>query len=526
MGPRRVQGGAKSGSAQPTGGAKRAGSVWFNDSSAAALAAGTIPGGQEPANRRVATDENAVSVAAKVIRDWFSSHETQKVPTNAELLELARKASVELKGRSALIRARLPRGTALSFVRGVDGRAFPPLLAGPRPAFLGGLSAPLRKATGSIFAGSQITRCAFRAGGGMGARAVGNRPFGLVPDHPMSAIDDMEAFGVEPQAGDLTVGTWNVLLPENALKYGDLPEGVTGQEESTKDDGTTMEEGQGVLRFEGLRLKTDKPYVAGGPMGMELTGGSQQDRVAMKARLLKVPPRESNWPARAREISKRLLEAKLDIYLLQEVGEKELDDLCHGSLGEMYEAVHTVHPGRGAKGEHRVTTDGVAILLRRARLRLEGREHVEFMAGKAGFEGEVHQHALLATARDIETGAQVLVACVHFDKKSNAPRPTLLAALDARTAPAAGGPDSLPPSLVVWGGSCNTEGGVYRTAPGGEKTHARRNKKVDWVFAGGAEGVPPQVLRSVTTQVRDPPAPPCAARGRTPLFDGTSGTLA
>lgn len=90
-----------------------------------------------------------------------------------------------------------------------------------------------------------------------------------------------------------------------------------------------------------------------------------------------------------------------------QVGEKELDDLCHGSLGEMYEAVHTVHPGRGAKGEHRVTTDGVAILLRRARLRLEGREHVEFMAGKAGFEGEVHQHALLATARDIETGAQV-----------------------------------------------------------------------------------------------------------------------
>lgn len=73
-------------------------------------------------------------------------------------------------------------------------------------------------------------------------------------------------------------------------------------------------------KAQGLRLKTDKPYVAGGPMGMELTGGSQQDRVAMKARLLKVPPRESNWPARAREISKRLLEAKLDIYLLQEVG--------------------------------------------------------------------------------------------------------------------------------------------------------------------------------------------------------------
>ena len=73
-------------------------------------------------------------------------------------------------------------------------------------------------------------------------------------------------------------------------------------------------------KAQGLCLKSDKTYVAGDPMGMELTGGSRQDRVAMKARLLKVLPRESNWPARAREISQRLLEAKLDIYLLQEVG--------------------------------------------------------------------------------------------------------------------------------------------------------------------------------------------------------------
>ena len=101
---------------------------------------------------------------------------------------------------------------------------------------------------------------------------------------------------------------------------------------------------------------------------------------------------------RAPEISARLLEGNLDIYLLQEVGEEQLADQMapNSTLAAMYEAVHTLHPGKGASGW--------AILLRRARLCIEGRDHVDIVSVE---KGPHEPHSLLVGARDVETGAQV-----------------------------------------------------------------------------------------------------------------------
>ena len=149
------------------------------------------------------------------------------------------------------------------------------------------------------------------------------------------------------------MGTWNLLHPAYVLKYGDIPEGLA----------------------------------------------PNQNRESRG--------RKCNWRERAPEISARLLEGKLDIYLLQEVGEEQLADLMapNSTLAAMYEAVHTLHPGKGASGRYHVaTTDGVAVLLRRARLCIEGHDHVDIMHKH---KEEVYQHSLLVGARDVETDTQV-----------------------------------------------------------------------------------------------------------------------
>jgi len=172
-----------------------------------------------------------------------------------------------------------------------------------------------------------------------------------------------------------------------------------------------------------------------------------------------------------------------------------------------------VHPGHSAQ-------DGVAILVKKARLRIESHQIVPLIGsvnsgGARGFgtnpafHGEHRTSALLATARDEVTGARVLLGCAHlFPDKHVDPHATLLAAL----AQGESGDGGEAPSLVVWGGCCNhvydvkqkaaAQGvGGFRTAvPWGGKTLHKFPEKQDWVFAkaaGGAER--PEVWRSPAT---------------------------
>jgi hypothetical protein len=90
-----------------------------------------------------------------------------------------------------------------------------------------------------------------------------------------------------------------------------------------------------------------------------MKGGSLLDCIALKARMLHVAPKtrtirnrdiielvgdavETNWPARAEAIGTILREGLLDVYLLQEVGEEQLQDLAP-YISE-YESRFAVHP--------------------------------------------------------------------------------------------------------------------------------------------------------------------------------------
>jgi hypothetical protein len=235
--------------------------------------------------------------------------------------------------------------------------------------------------------------------------------------------------GVFAGPTELTVGTWNLLHPTYAVKYREV-EGIYGR---TK----------------------------------------------------------SNWPDRAPEIGDRLLKGGLDVYLLQEVGQAQLDDL-QPYVSQLYELRFAAHPGRGAK-------DGVAVLVRKARLQIEEDHTLEILAKEKDLKGQHYMSAMLVTARDVATGARVLAVSAHFyAKKAVDPRGTLLAELARRFA------GDNPPELVVWGGDCNEVyrapffGGAFCTADGRCPTRFRGTKKIDWIFVGGA--ALSGVVRSEATQ--------------------------
>ena len=188
-----------------------------------------------------------------------------------------------------------------------------------------------------------------------------------------------------------------------------------------------------------------------------------------------------------------------------------------------------MHPGRSAK-------DGVAILVRKARLRIESHKTVELLGsvnttGRGDvepFDESVHgvhrMSALLVSARDVATGARVLLGCTHlYPKKCHLPHLTLLSALEAES----GGEHA--PSFVVWGGCCNHVYPVkpganirdvqgYITALGGGKTLHKWPDKQDWVFAKvTAGGGHLDVVRSAATRALvEATARPTAATGQPP----------
>ena len=238
------------------------------------------------------------------------------------------------------------------------------------------------------------------------------------------------------QAGALSVATYNLLHPTYAVQYGDV-EGIT--------------EGGG-----------------------------------------------SNWSQRAPCIAALLRDAYLDVYLLQEIGLEQLDDLREVlgggaspeavgqpedivgyimDLGE-YVCVHVIHPGRDAR-------DGVAILLRRDRFRLLGAWAVPLWR-----EGDVPHMCAAAALAVVSGGRRIVFSSVHFClKRGLDPEVPLLWHLGQLAE------KCCPVAAVVWGGDCNR---IYEKLPTGfafladgmaDTRPNGRLKKIDWLFATESSGL-------------------------------------
>lgn len=252
-------------------------------------------------------------------------------------------------------------------------------------------------------------------------------------------------------AAGLTVGSWNLLNPADALQNKE-PEGIKQADVGEEGDrearrfamdarvqrlmeknGNVLKRLQKEAREKGISLQRRGLLSDTGEFEcVELDGGNQRDCFTLKAHILKLANSSwsggvSNWAERAPEIGRRLVAGGLDVYLLQEVGKEQLADI-ESFTSELYESRHTVHPLRSSN-------DGVAILVRKARLRIESHETLPLIGVhntqvREEARGVHRMSALLATARDVVTGTPVLLGCAHFyPKKCDDPHGTLLAAL-------------------------------------------------------------------------------------------------
>lgn len=196
---------------------------------------------------------------------------------------------------------------------------------------------------------------------------------------------------------------------------------------------------------------------------------------------------ESNWDIRCPAIGNILSASALDVFFLQELGVKELEDL-RPFLAE-YDVHHLIHPGRTAG-------DGVAVLTRRERLTsiVQGVVGMEGKATTGEWHGRDFMVAATVTVHDRHTDSRILLASVHFyAMKCLDPEGTLLRNLEkARLETGC--------ECVIWGGECNK---VYRSLKGvveypagyttdvGKRlaTTTRGGKKLDWVFASSSARV-------------------------------------
>lgn len=183
----------------------------------------------------------------------------------------------------------------------------------------------------------------------------------------------------------------------------------------------------------------------------------------------------SNWPLRAEVIANLLVDAGLDIYLLQEVGREQLSDLLR-LLGDRYEETFAVHPGREAR-------DGTAVLTRRARLQVMQSCAVPLPSAT----GRPYMSAAAVCALDRASGLRLGVVSGHLYEargKSHDPEGRIHDFLDGCLA---GESQTWRYDIAVWGGDCN-KGYMpcgqgprgFRHVPGGPKTC--KSRQIDWIF--------------------------------------------
>lgn len=181
----------------------------------------------------------------------------------------------------------------------------------------------------------------------------------------------------------------------------------------------------------------------------------------------------SNWSIRAEAIAAYMLEAWLDIYLLQEVGQSQLRDLMR-SLSEHYEMTFFVHPSRQAR-------DGTAVLTRRCSLEVIGRQAVPLPDAR----NRSYMSATCVFARDRCSSLLLAILSAHLYDKSYDPEGTIVKFLQQYQSE-----QDRPMGrcdVVIWGGDCNR---VYPASgqgppgfqhvPGGPRTHGSR--QIDWIF--------------------------------------------
>eukprot|EP00931_Biecheleriopsis_adriatica_P106157 TRINITY_DN80663_c0_g1_i1.p1 TRINITY_DN80663_c0_g1~~TRINITY_DN80663_c0_g1_i1.p1 ORF type:complete len:362 (-),score=34.11 TRINITY_DN80663_c0_g1_i1:154-1161(-) len=183
-----------------------------------------------------------------------------------------------------------------------------------------------------------------------------------------------------------------------------------------------------------------------------------------------------NWSVRVATIASLLQKSQLDIYLLQEVGQKQLSDLMKW-LGAEYEVSFAVHPAREAR-------DGTAVLLRRGRLELVERCAVPLPTER----GQPYMCAAGVFVRDWVSKLRLVILSAHlYEKpgKSHNPEHKILNFLH-RCEQGEEGPFETY-DLAVWGGDCNKgykssgEGPPgFHHVPGGPNTHPPR--QIDWIF--------------------------------------------
>lgn len=197
---------------------------------------------------------------------------------------------------------------------------------------------------------------------------------------------------------------------------------------------------------------------------------------------------KSNWSARAAAISRLLREARLDIYLLQEVGREQLSDLM-ACLATEYDAHIAIHPAREAG-------DGTAVLTRLDRFEGVGSYEVPLPDARS----RPYMCAAATFARDRRTGLRLVILSAHlYEKrgKSHDPGGKILKFFE-QCRRGQRGPFGAY-DLAVWGGDCNRgydasgEGPVgFHHLPGGPQTHPPR--QIDWIFlspqCAGVRGSP------------------------------------
>lgn len=197
---------------------------------------------------------------------------------------------------------------------------------------------------------------------------------------------------------------------------------------------------------------------------------------------------DSNWPERVHVLGGILRESKMDVCFLQEVGESMMEDLRPYLVEYVQE--HAVHPGRRAK-------DGVAVLVRRQRLQVTGREVIRIAGTGDAPDGNTENNymsVLAVSALDKVTGARLVLTSVHFYADwFHDPQETVLRYIEGLKHTV---------DVVVWGGDCNTE---YTSPPdgyvGAAETYPTRgplkkSRTIDWIFA--SEGA--ELLRSDATE--------------------------
>jgi len=179
-----------------------------------------------------------------------------------------------------------------------------------------------------------------------------------------------------------------------------------------------------------------------------------------------------NWPHRKTTINSILTRAWLDVYLLQEIGVEQLEDIYVGHIKDCYAKLHAPHIGR---------SDGLAILYKKCKYELISAERIPHQTN-----GHV---SLFAKLRDksAELGHPcILVGSIHFAYTGGSPQiDDVIEYLGNNNSTKEASQDSYP---VIFGGDCNKElsslGSITKeySVVETEKRPTRHGRHYDWIF--------------------------------------------